>query len=211
MNLREIILTLDRPAGKENVLAAPRGHQKAATDAFLAQFNAVEDNVALAMKPETQSLRTVSNGLVEDRKYSGNYSSAAVSFPSAENITGKVNSLSINAQQELLSNEALDQDSRSSWTGTSVFADDLLNKGYSLVSVQNVNALGRLPQNLDGTTDARQIAQAHLAAVEKAKSPRLFRRHGTNGGAWYGPYCREFFERARFQSSANQSSKTHAP
>lgn len=192
------------------MLAAPRGHQKAATDAFLAQFNAVEDNEALAVKPETRSLRTASNGLVEDRKYSGNHQSVAVNFPSSENITGKIKNLNLNEQQ-MSSTLIADQGSMSSQTGTSAFTDDLLNKGYSLVSVQNVNALGRLPQNLDGTTDARQIAQAHLAAVEKARSPRLLRRHGMNGGAWYGPYCREVFERARFSGNASRSAKTHAP
>lgn len=193
------------------MLAAPRGHQKAATDAFLAQFNAVEDNVALAVKPETRSLRTASNGLIEDRRYSGNHPSATVNIPSAESITEKTNDLNLSAHQEMLPTPVMDQDSKSSQTGTSVFADDLLNKGYSMVSVQNVTALGRLPQNLDGTTDARQMAQAHLAAAEKSRSPRLLRRHGTNGGAWYGPYCREVFERARFQSNGNRSAKTHAP
>lgn len=179
------LLTLDRPIGKENVLAAPRGHQKAATDAFLAQFNAVEDNVALTVKPETRSLRTASNGLVEDRRYSGNYPAVAVNFPSADSITAKAREMNLTAQKEMPSTPVIDQDSMSSQsqTGTSVFTDDLLNKGYSLVSVQNVNALGRLPQNLDGTTDARQVAQAHLAAVEKARSPRLLRRYGMNGGA----------------------------
>lgn len=165
------------------MLVAPRGHQKAATDAFLAQFNAVEDNVALATRPETRSLRTASNGLVEDRRYSGNHPSVAINFPSTESIVGKFNDLKLNVQQEMLAYPVVDQDTRSIQTATATFSDDLLNKGYSSVSVQNINAVGRLPQNLDGTADARLIAQSHLAAAGKAKSPRFLRRHGINGGA----------------------------
>lgn len=198
----------NRLVDKENILAAPKGHQKAATDAFLAQFNTVEDNVALAARPDNKSLRTASNGLVEERKYSAKHLSTPNDFLNAENAKRKLNNLSLNTLQDVTKRSMADQDSMSFQTATSTFADELLNKGYSSVSVQNINAVGRLPQNLDGTVDARQIAQAHLAAADKAKSPRLFKRHGINGsGTWYGPYCRDMFDRARTQNDTGRPTK----
>lgn len=189
-------------------MVAPQGHQKAATDAFLAQFNAVEDNVALATRADNSSLNVSSNGLVENRKRSRNNLSTPNNFSTSESIGKRFANVNLNTQRELSRSSEADQDSTSFQTATSTFADDLLNKGYSSVSVQNVNAIGRLPQNFDGAVDARQMAQAHLAAAEKAKSPRLFKRQGANGsGAWYGPFSRDMFERARMQSHTGRTPK----
>ena len=63
---------------------------------------------------------------------------------------------------------------------------------------ENGRLLGQAPQ---------QNAQARLNNAKKAKSPRLLHRHGMNGGAWYGPHCREIFERALSQNKG-PSSKT---
>lgn len=200
---------LNSSVGKENVLVAPQSHQKAATDAFLAQFNAVEDNVALAAKADNRSLNTAPNGFVEDHKSSFNHSTGP-KRPNQETIVARFANFTLSAEQNLSRQSMADQDSMSFQTGTSAFADDLVNKGYSSVSVQNINAVGRLPQNFDGAVDARQMAQAHLAAVEKAKSPRLFKRQGANsGGAWYGPYCRDMLERARLQTNTGRTPKKH--
>lgn len=201
------MLTPHRSLGKENVLIAPKGHQKAATDAFLAQFNAVEDNVASAVRPETRSLRTTSNGQVEGQKYPGIQPNIAINFPPCNVITGKLNGMDIGAGQGPATYPTMDRNKSDFQTAALVFPDTLNNKGYSSVSVQNINVVGHLPQNLDGTADARQIAQAQLAAAEKARSPRLLRRHGINGEAWYGPYCREVSERARLQYNGGRAGK----
>jgi len=93
-----------------------------------------------------------------------------------------------------------------------VSPDDFSHKGYSSVSIQNVHAVGRLPHNFDGSVDARQSAQVQLAAAEKARSPRLLRRNGVNGGAaWYGPHCREVFERALLQNKSGRPAKPYLP
>lgn len=195
-----------RQNGKENILVAPQGHQKAATDAFLAQFNAVEGNVALATRADNLSLHAATNGLVEHHKCSNDQMLAVNGFSNSASDGARF------ANQQGFSKRSMaDRDSMSFQTATSTLADDLLNKGYSSVSVQNVNAVGRLPQNFDGAVDARQMAQAHLAAAEKTKSPQLFKRQGVNGsGAWYGPFSRDMFERARMQGNTGRTPKKYA-
>ena len=72
--------------------------------------------------------------------------------------------------------------------------DQLSNKGYSSVSVQNVHATVRLPPALDGSADAGQrSAVSLLNAAGKNGSPRarILQRSTPNGRAWYGPHYRQ--------------------
>ena len=72
-------------------------------------------------------------------------------------------------------------------------ADQLSNKGYSSVSVQNVHATVRLPPALDGSADSVQrSAVSLLNAAGKNGSPRarVLHRSTPNGRAWYGPHYR---------------------
>lgn len=205
-----MLIISNRFIDKENILVAPQGHQKAATDAFLAQFNAVEDNVALTTRTENRATNVASARIVEELKRTSSYIRAPNDLLGPGSIDANFTNFSLKPPQHTLKTSVMDQDSAIVQTTTSTFADDLMNKAFSSVSVQNVNAVGRLPQNFDGAVDARQIAHAHLAAAEKAKSPRLFKRAGANGsGAWYGPFSRDMFDRARTQSSASRSPKKH--
>ncbi|ETN45104.1 uncharacterized protein HMPREF1541_09980 [Cyphellophora europaea CBS 101466] len=69
---------------------------------------------------------------------------------------------------------------------------DLSTKGYSSVSVQNVNATVRLPPSLDGAPEIKsRDAKAILTAASKNRSPRFLHRSVTGAGAWYGPYWRK--------------------
>lgn len=62
--------------------------------------------------------------------------------------------------------------------------DELSNKGYTSVSVQNIHATVRLPPSFDGTTDSQQRdAKSVLAATSKSRSPRVKHRSAPNGGA----------------------------
>jgi len=72
--------------------------------------------------------------------------------------------------------------------------DQLSNKGYSSVSVQNVHATVRLPPALDGSADTVQrSAVSLLNAAGKNGSPRarIMQRSTPNGRAWYGPHYRQ--------------------
>ena len=72
--------------------------------------------------------------------------------------------------------------------------DQLSNKGYSSVSVQNVHATVRLPPALDGSADAVQrSAVSLLNAAGKNGSPRarILQRSTPTGRAWYGPHYRQ--------------------
>lgn len=61
---------------------------------------------------------------------------------------------------------------------------DLSNKGYSSVSVQNINATVRLPPSFDGTTENKtRNAREVLVAANKSRSPRVLHRASPQGGA----------------------------
>lgn len=67
----------------------------------------------------------------------------------------------------------------------------MLNKGFSSVAVQNVNATSQLPLNFDGALDAAQrklqqsVSAGHL-------NPHVVRRATTAGSAWFGPHRRDY-------------------
>jgi len=167
----------------------PIGHQKAATDAFLAQFNAVEDNMALAAKLETQSLRATSNGRAQqDGHRTVNLQPPnSAKMTSTENLARQMAVAAIGADNP---QPVLAMGSRDNSPGdpaSSFSSDSLNNKGYSSISIQNIHAVGSLPNNFDGVVEGRSNIQAQLAAVSiktrSPKSPRFLRRHGGNGGA----------------------------
>ena len=202
-----LVLTSYSSSNKENVFTSLRGHRKAATDAFLSHINTMDDGMALNTKPETRSLRDTSNGCINQDDYQApGYLQPA--------LIRHANSF----QMQLPSNLDFEQpvigkhDSNTATMTVPVSPDDFSHKGYSSVSIQNVHAVGRLPHNFDGSVDARQSAQVQLAAAEKARSPRLLRRNGVNGGAaWYGPHCREVFERALLQNKSGRPAKPYLP
>ncbi|KAK5103619.1 hypothetical protein LTS08_003037 [Lithohypha guttulata] len=191
--------------GKENMSIAPRVHQKAATDAFLSQFNAVEENMAMVVEPETQSLRTASN----EQNMNNLANMQGYHQPSSGKVASRENMSTPNAHPVFKAdwNRTADVVAED---GFAVSPDTLNNKGYSMVSVQNVHAVGSLPNNFDGAIEARQSVRAQLASATKARSPRsprLIRRLGGNGGAWYGPYCRGVAEKAFNQNNNQQPAK----
>lgn len=189
--------------GKENISVAPHGHQKAATDAFLTQFNAVEDNMSFSMMPETQSLRTASNGrtAASERGISAYHQEESFRQASKDYLRGSSEKVAVhdNVNAHVVSENDF-----------GLSPESLNNKGYSLVSVQNVHALGSLPNNFDGAVEGRQSVRAQLAAASKSRSPRsprFLRRLGGNGGAWYGPYCRDIAERSQAQNNNGRSAR----
>lgn len=103
---------------------------------------------------------------------------------------------------------AVPQTRQSSHFSQQVAEDAMINKGYSSVGVQNVHAVG-LPNTFDGAREARQSVQAHVEKTKSPKSPRLLRRSGTNGGAWYGPHCRNILERATNKSNESRSARSY--
>ena len=167
----------------------PIGHQKAATDAFLAQFNAVEDNMALAAKLETQSLRATSNGRAaqDGRRVVHLQPPDSAKMTSTENLARQMAAAAIGADTPQPVLAMSDSDISHGDLASSFSSDSLNNKGYSSVSIQNVHAVGSLPNNFDGAVEGRSNVQAQLAAVggktRSPKSPRFLRRHGGNGGA----------------------------
>ena len=79
-------------------------------------------------------------------------------------------------------------------TDSDLAVDQLSNKGYSSVSVQNVHATVRLPPALDGSADpVQRSAVSLLNAAGKNGSPRarILQRSTPNGRAWYGPHYRQ--------------------
>ena len=83
-------------------------------------------------------------------------------------------------------------------------ADQLSNKGYSSVSVQNVHATVRLPPALDGSADpVRRSAVSLLNAAGKDRSPRarVTQRSTPEGRAWYGPHYRQVERDGEFQET----------
>lgn len=174
-------------------------HQKAATDAFLAQYDAIEDNEASIHPMETQSLRfhhdTNSNRSRKVlREIYGNDS-----VQGDELLEPGLPSHAGFGFSNTSSNPTIvghDVDSNATVARVTQSSSDINTKGYSSVSVQNVHALGRLPQNLDGSNEAHRIAKYNMAQVNKAKSPRLVHRNTAGGDYWYGPFCRQAIERA---------------
>lgn len=155
--------------------------------------------MALAVKSETQSLRPASN------RQSGNLGYKLPNFYPQSGLgknLAQVQSLRNSDQRQ---SEVCELNDDNAITEGLLKADDFNHKGYSSVGIQNVHAVGRLPHNLDGSIDTQQSAQARLNNAKKAKSPRLLRRHGMNGGAWYGPHCREIFERALSQNKTSSN------
>lgn len=180
-----------RLANKENICVTPRGHRKAATEAFLAQFNTIDDNVALAARQEIQSLRTASDA---------HNKTDTSTLPGAGNIhrpgiTPSVVNKSFRSAHSLRA-----EDSGIADMNIPASPDALNHKGYSSIGLQNIHAIGSVPNSYDGALEARQTVQSQLATVNKARSPRFLRRHGGKGGAWYGPYCRDVIERALNQN-----------
>lgn len=173
-------------SGKENVSVAPKGHQKAATDAFLAQFNAVDNNVAHSVRPETQSLRAASNSQLRqlEQKTAEYYQRGPRPLASRENPPQLVHHTSASRSKHGLAYSVADEKVFESSEGDYLDSQDVLNtKGYSITSVQNVHAIGSLPNSFDGAIEARQSFQAQLNAASKSRSPRFLRRFGANGGA----------------------------
>lgn len=153
----------------------PRGHQKAATDAFLAQFNAVENGKVLAVKPATQSLRTAS---------SNNMESSSFEMLDTDRVLRQIETYQASLKQpSSVAYSLRAEDSGVADMSLSASPDTLNNKGYSSVMVQNIHAVGSVPNNYDGAVEGRQSVQTQLAAVNKAKSPRFLRRLGGKGGA----------------------------
>lgn len=175
------------PVGKENVSVVPKGHQKAATEAFLAQYNAIDDNMSFSVRPETQSLRlsTTSNSHlrpyeVNDAEY---YQRGLRSLASRENIPQLTHQTSSGENKHGLAYSVADEKVFEGGVGDYVDADALNTKGYSVTSVQNVHAVRSLPNSFNGAVEARQTFQAQLNAASKSRSPRFLRRFGANGGA----------------------------
>ena len=70
-------------------------------------------------------------------------------------------------------------------------SEALNSKGFSSVSVQNVNAIARLP-HVDGTSDGQRVsAKSILSAAGKAASPQLPPGPTPSAEGFYGPYRRE--------------------
>lgn len=174
---------------------------KAATDAFLTQFDDVENNIVLATKAETQSLRSASNvqGNVKEQKHL--YYDQQDPFRTTNINSSRANDapFPVTVQTSTEYAEPI----------TSVSPDTWNNKGYSSVGVQNIHAVSSLPNNFDGAVEVRQSVQARLAAAEKSKSPRLLRRGGNKDGAWYGPYCRDIMEKVRMQNEAHRPARSY--
>lgn len=167
----------------------------------MSQFNMIDDNMAFALKSETQSLHTILNR--HQRTDSQVYTVPDMYRPETEvglKAAGRQPLRNYNQKLSEVNQFANDAVVEAGPVAT----NDFNHKGYSSISIQNVHAVGRLPQNLDGSYDSQQNAQARLSTANKAKSPRLLRRHGANGGAWYGPHCREILERA-LSPSKNRS------
>lgn len=169
--------------GKENIPHGALIHQKAATDAFLSQFNTLEE-LSQKSLPVTQSLHTRYSISCEDAPFP-----SYVQYRTANRIPDR----SIHAPYTTHDTSSINASakSRAHIDRTHTLKDDeeLLTKGYSCVSVQNVHAIGRVPQGFDGSTDAGRNALSQIAAVD-LKSPRLTRRPFGKGTGWYGPYCR---------------------
>ena len=173
--------------GKENLSIAPTGHRKAATDAFLAQFNAVEDSMALAAKLETQSLRHASNGRfpLDDHKLTDTHEPNIMT--STENLARCMAVTAIGADSPQPALTMADQGYSIGDQASSFSPESLNNKSYSSVGFQNVHAVGSLPNNFNGVVEGRQSVRAQLAAAQAGnktrspKSPRFLRRNGGNG------------------------------
>lgn len=167
-------------AGKEDYPAARRFRQKAITDAFLDQYSIVNDNMGVGIRPETQSLRTASNGQsVHNFNAASTYIPVTAQLINQENLHNTKYGTPVRVPSQHKPIEAVFEDMNLSM-------DEPNNKGYSMVSVQNVHAIGSLPNNFDGAVEARQSVQAQLASASKTRSPRsprLLRRLGGNGGA----------------------------
>lgn len=167
-------------AGKENYAAVPRFHQKAVTDAYVGRYHNVSDILDGPMQPETQSLRTASNShSIHSAPMAGAYMPLSTQLISRENLHNINYGTPVRVPSQYKPVEAVFED-------MSISMDEPNNKGYSMVSVQNVHAVGSLPNNFDGAIEARQSVQAQLASASKTRSPRsprLLRRFGGNGGA----------------------------
>lgn len=179
-----IIVKTNTPSqiGKENLSVTPKGHQKAATDAFLAQFNAVDSNMALGLKPETQSLRTSSNSQLRQFEQKSTEYYQRGPLISKENLPQLAHQNSNNFKRGLeysVADEKVFENGENDY----IDQDSLNTKGYSITSVQNVHAIRSLPNSFDGVVEARQSIQAQLNAANKSRSPRFLRRFGANGGA----------------------------
>lgn len=171
--------------GKENVSVPPKGHQKAATDAFLAQFNAVNDNMSFSIRPETQSLRTASNSQLrrDEQQTAEYYQQGLRALASRENISRLAHQTSASENKRGLAYSIADEKVFECGQGDYVGSDALNTKGHSVTSIQNVHAIRSLPNSFDGSVEARQSFQAQLNAASKSRSPRFLRRLGANGGA----------------------------
>ena len=153
----------------------PVVHQKALTEAFVAQLNAEHDHRTLAAQPETQSLHTTTNGPLRSLHPSA-LASKEYLLQSVSNTAQNRNTGQMYASN---GSKVFDGD-ENDWPS----AQDTPNiKGYSVTGVQNVNAIGLLPNSFDGAVEARQNFQAQLNAANKPRSPRFLRRFGGNGGA----------------------------
>lgn len=178
-----------RFVNKENISVAPRSHQKAATDAFLAQFNAVEDSMALAAKLETQSLRTTSNSRAPqgERMVVDMHGPNPTKMASTEELARHLGVSSMSAQDSHLGLARSNEDQSLAESSTLFTPESLNNKSYSSVCVQNIHAVGSLPNNFDGMAESRRSVQTQLASTgnmtKSPKSPKFLRRQGGNGGA----------------------------
>jgi len=144
--------------------------------------------MALTAKLETQSLRTAPNSRVlqDGRQVTETHGPNSVKMTSTEDLARQ---MAVTAMGTDTPEPAFMSDGDHGLVdpGTSFSADSLNNKGYSSVSVQNIHAVGSVPNNFDGVVEGRQSVQAQLAAAgsktRSPKSPRFLRRHGGNGGA----------------------------
>lgn len=170
--------------GKENVPTGTSIHQKAATDAFLSQFSTLE---AISRKsvPTTQSLHTRHSTSRDDAPFPPYVQSRTANL--FQDRSSNVPRPPPERPSHHVSNQPRVHNDH---TYAFEDGDDLLTKGYSSVSVQNVHATGRVPQGFDGSIDSGRTALSQVAAADRVKSPRLARRAFGKGAGWYGPYCR---------------------
>lgn len=145
--------------------------------------------MALAAKLETQSLRTTSNSRVQqgDRMVVDVHGPNTMKMTSTEELARHLGVATVGAQNLRPAFAAGNGDHGLADPSTSFVPESLNNKGYSSVCVQNIHAVGSLPNSFDGVVEGRRNVQAQLATAgsktRSPKSPRFLRRQGGNGGA----------------------------
>jgi len=147
--------------------------------------------MALAAKLETQSLRTTLNNRVSqgDRMVVGVHgpNRTNTKMTSTEELARHLGVATVGAQNLHPALSTGNGYHGLADPGTSFAPESLSNKGYSSVCVQNIHAIGSLPNSFDGVVEGRRNVQAQLATAgsktRSPKSPRFLRRQGGNGGA----------------------------